>query len=410
MAPAEWVIYPQPLDESIRPTFELGTVFRQSFNLDSVPPQASVRVAGFRRYSVAVNGTRLERPVQRGSNWKQPDRFDLSNLLRTGSNDIAVTVWNSNGPPALWLALEVGHFKLNSGAGLDCSFADATWRPACLASAPPVPVKGGPLCGCVEPLASLESGWPLLVAFACVAFGLCWFFLSPAAGRLVARLLGPRRGTGVEFGVLIAISALLVALFANNLRGLPVFVGYDVFHHLNYISYIQEHHALPLANEGLEMFQPPLYYLLSATLLSFLHLPAQAEAASVVLRLLGLVIAVANLVIVWASLRLIFPGERAKQYWGLLLAGLFPPLLYISQYVTNEGLAAALMSACVLMGLRALKAESVSWGACAGLGVCLGAALLTKSSALLLIPALAAGLVWKCRVQRTWQSAAKCKV
>jgi tetratricopeptide (TPR) repeat protein len=211
-------------------------------------------------------------------------------------------------------------------------------------------------------------------------------------------------------GVLIAILALWVVLFANNLRGLPVFIGYDVFHHLNYISYIQERHALPFANEGLEMFQPPLYYLLSATLLSLLHLPATAEAASVVLRLLGLVIAVAHLVIVWASLRLLFPGERAKQYWGLLLAALFPPLLYISQYVTNEGLAAALMSACVLMGLRALKAQSVSWKACAGLGICLGAALLTKSSALLLLPALAVGLAWKFKVQsskfkvQSWES------
>jgi Flp pilus assembly protein TadD len=395
IAPAEWVLYPRPLDDSIRTTFELGTVFRRSFNLDSPPPHSSFRVAGFRRFNLAVNGTPLETPVQSGNNWKQPVQFDLSNLLRKGSNDIVVTVWNSNGPPALWLALDAGHFKLTTGPGWDCSFADATWRPARLASEPPAPVKGGPLCGCVEPLTSLKSKWPILLAFACLTAGLCWLLLSPTPARLVARVRGPLRSKSVEFGVLIAVSALWVALFANNLRGLPVSIGYDVVHHLNYISYIQERHALPFANEGLEMFQPPLYYLLSAALLNVFHLPARAEAASLVLRLLGLVIAIAHLVVVWASLRLLFPGERAKQYWGLLFAGLFPPLLYISQYVTNEGLAAALMSACVFMGLRALRAESISWKACAGLGVCLGAALLTKSSALLLIPALAAGLAWK---------------
>jgi len=56
------------------------------------------------------------------------------------------------------------------------------------------------------------------------------------------------------------------------------------------------------------------------------------------LAVMGLVIGVAHFALVWASLRLLFPEERSKQKWGLVLAAALPPLLYLSQYVSNEGL------------------------------------------------------------------------
>jgi Tfp pilus assembly protein PilF len=77
------------------------------------------------------------------------------------------------------------------------------------------------------------------------------------------------------------------------------------------------------------------------------------------------------------------------------LAGLLPPLLYLSQYVTNEGMAAALVSASLYLTLRMIQRESVSWKACAGLGICLGAALLTKLTAVLVVPLAFSALRWK---------------
>ena len=64
--------------------------------------------------------------------------------------------------------------------------------------------------------------------------------------------------------LLTGIAALWVALFCNNTRLLPLNVGFDARPHADYINYLQEHKALPLPNEGLEMFQPPLYYVISA--------------------------------------------------------------------------------------------------------------------------------------------------
>ena len=53
------------------------------------------------------------------------------------------------------------------------------------------------------------------------------------------------------------------------------------------------------------------------------------------------------------------------------------------------------MSASVYLTLRMLRAEQVSWKQCAGLGLCLGAALLTKSTAVLALPVILGALAVK---------------
>src|ERR1035438_5169722 len=76
-------------------------------------------------------------------------------------------------------------------------------------------------------------------------------------------------------------------LFANNLKVLPNLLGYDVTGHLPYIRYIQENHALPLASEGWEMFQPPLYYVVCAAILQMLSLSVADAVGIMALRVLG---------------------------------------------------------------------------------------------------------------------------
>ena len=333
----------------------------------------------------------------------------MSKQLRAGTNELTVTVLNSNGPPALWLALDAGAFHLASDETWECSYADAVWCPARLASKPRHAPVGSAVAGGEAPWTGFRARWPTLLVFAALSAVIYWL-----VGRLASRPtnLAPqpsdRRLTGQSLLMSVAsrlvrpnllpvfvLAALWVALFANNLSELPAQVGFDVGGHLDYINYLQTRHTFPLAGEGWEMFQPPLYYLLGAVLLEGLGLTVADPAAMVALRLMGLAIGIAHLAIVWVSLRLLFPGEHAKHLWGLLLAAFLPPLLYLSQYVTNEGLAAALVSASFYLMLRMLKADRPSWKAWAGLGLCLGAALLTKSSALLAVPVVISGLLWK---------------
>ena len=400
-SPAEWVIYPAPPEAILHPRTELSTTFKRAFVLEKSPARAELRVAGFHRYELRLNGAVAKSPARADLNWKQPDSYEVSERLRVGENEIAVTVFNTNGPPALWLCLAGPGLELRSDESWQASCVGATWQAARLASQPKVAKAGNPVCGGEEPWASLPARWPALLLFVALATAGYWFVSrhlptthhasrithhpAPAAPGIFSR----------ELLLVLALALLWVVLFANNLGVLPALVGYDVDGHTAYIRYLHEHHSLPRADEGWEMFQPPLYYLLSAGLLGVLSLSVTQDSGVMALRMMGLVIGVAHFLLVWASLRLLFPGERSKASWGLALAAALPPLLFLSQYVSNEGLGAALVSACVCLTLRLLKQERVSWKACAGLGLCLGAALLTKPTALLAVPVVVGALACK---------------
>jgi hypothetical protein len=112
---AEWIIYPKAPEGRIHPHLELATVFRRSFVLNEVPAQTELRTCAFHRYSLLLNGRELEKPPH--DSWKNPDRFSISDGLHPGTNEILVTVFNTNGPPALWLSLKAGKPRMPAQRG-----------------------------------------------------------------------------------------------------------------------------------------------------------------------------------------------------------------------------------------------------------------------------------------------------
>jgi tetratricopeptide (TPR) repeat protein len=178
---------------------------------------------------------------------------------------------------------------------------------------------------------------------------------------------------------------LWAALFLHNLGHLDN-VGYDAPAHIDYIDYIQTHHALPLATDGWEMCHPPLYYLLCALILAPLNLAARSDSATYVIRMFGLCLGVLHFALVFLSARLLFPKQLAKQIFCLLFAAFLPEQLYLAHYITNEFLAATLVTASIYFCLRLLKSPNGSPLLAAAAGICLGAALSTKASALVAVP------------------------
>jgi Flp pilus assembly protein TadD len=89
-----------------------------------------------------------------------------------------------------------------------------------------------------------------------------------------------------------------------------------------------------------------------------------------------------------------------------MLAAFLPMQLYLSHYVTNEMLAAALITAAIYLGLRLLKTENASVFQYAGLGACIGAAMLAKATGVLLLPVVVTAVAGHLAVQRatlaTW--------
>ncbi len=399
-SPAEWIVYPSATEGAMHPRLELGTQFKRSFVLEGVPARAELRIAGLHRYELLINGAAPGSPARPGRNWKQPDRYEVAGQLRAGENQIVVTVFNTNGPPTLWLCLEAPGLGLRSDESWQASYAGATWRAARLAGKPSVVVPGDLLYGGEQPWMSLQKQWGLLLLFLALATGGYWLLRERQNGTLSPSLSpsegerGSRRWRQ-ELALVAALAGAWAVLFANNLGVLPNLAGFDVSGHLSYIRHVQEQRVLPLASEGWEMFQPPLYYVSCALLLSALSLSVTDAGGILALRILGLAIGVAHFLLVWASLRLLFPGERSRPRWGLVLAACLPPLLYLSQYVSNEAPGAMLVSAAVYLALRMLRTERVSWKQSAGLGLCLGAALLTKSTAVLALPVILGALALK---------------
>ena len=391
-APAEWVIYPKPPGGLLFRSVEWSTEFRKVFTLDKIPAHATLSLRAMDHFAVVLNGATVGTRTNAELNWKLPVEIDVTRGLRAGSNEIAVTVLNSNGPPALWLDLQAGDARVLSDADWDASLLGAAWRKARLASSPPEFAPGDALAGGEQPLASLLDRWPLYLVLAIFSAGLLtrgkwWLAKYQERGAP----WGPVTARRFALGGIGVVAIFWAALFLNNAGQLPYMMGFDSINHLEYIDYIKKHWRLPLAGEGWQMYQPPLYHIVSAVLTA----PMQGPQAVAALRLFGGVIGCVQFVLVFLSLRLLFPEKLGAQLFGLILAAALPENIYISHYITNEALCGMLTTAAIYFCLRILKSEKDSAWLHLWLGLCLGAALLTKITAVIAVPFIGVALLAK---------------
>ena len=429
--PAEWILYPTPPNTGTNKG-ELHSTFRKSFSLEQTPSTARLRVRAFRQCEIHLNDQLVELPRGERDHWKQTKAVEISKYLRAGKNEIVVTVSNRRGPPVLWLALDAAEagWSLETDTAWDASIMGSVWRPARLASEPldrsnfyprtnsgdassrpggPARAIDGPAERSTE---ALLNRLPTLLLFITIATTL-WLLGWRINKSHTRSWQDPRL-------VVMAVAALWIVLLINNLGLMDRRVGFDAIQHLAYIQFILDEKTLPLADQGWEMFQPPLYYLVSALLLGISGLSTADDGGLLLLGAIPLVAGVAHFALVFASLRLLFPDHPRRQIAGTLFAAFLPAHLYINHYVSNESLAAVMASASIYLALRilcrtepplvpvetGLPGSAGTKTACAttvpgaahlsrahiGLGVCLGLALLTKVTALIVVVTILAAL------------------
>jgi len=384
---AEWIVFPAAIDPHAHWFASFDTTFRREFVLTNQPRTALLGVRGMRRVEVKINSVSVGPRPNR--NWKEIASIDVAGQLHAGTNLIEARVFDHNGSPALWLTLSTDQPSLRSDQNWEASLAGSSWRHAALASAAKTPGRGNSIFGgerTLDALKKTSSLWIVLIAIASVGTFL-WHinFKESTALRLEQMLL-------------LMFAGLWLLLFWNNALVLPFHAGFDSKEHLTYINYIQEHRALPLPTEGWEMYQPPLYYLVTAASLSACRLSINDPRSIFVLRLLGAFFGIAQFVLVFLSLRLLFPARTALL--GLLLAAFLPMHLYLAHYVTNEILAAALATATLYLCLRLLRSETLQPLQFAWLGLAMGAAMLAKATEILLLPVVIAAIAGKLAVAR----------
>ncbi len=396
---AQWIVYPKPPDTTPHGAMPFSAVFRRSFTLTAAPATAKLSARAFKQGKVSINGQPVDSLVLGEKDWKLPKSSEVAprtthhapptvaSLLKAGENEISVTVSNSLGPPALWLSLKCDTQALVSDSEWQVSLVGAAWQKAVLASQPPAVRPGNALFGRELMADSLRKTWPvllliLLVSAAAIGVSNRFPFLHASRFTHHAPLL-----------VLLVIIISWIALFCNNLPQIAALLGFDRDGHQQYIDYVLSKKALPLADEGWQMYQPPLFYVLSALVIGPFGWSASADSAVLMLRAVSALTGIAHLLLIFLCLRLVFPNQPRRQIVGLVVAGFLPANLCLSHHITNESLAALFVTAALYFALRLLRAETLSLRLAVAVGACLGLALLTKFSALLALPVILGALV-----------------
>ena len=401
---AEWIVYPKPPDAKPHDAIPFWAVFRRSFTLTNAPATAKLSARAFKQGMVRINGRPMDNILLREQDWKRRHTSEVAGFLKIGENELSVTVSNSLGPPALWLSLKGDTLALHSDLEWQVSLVGAAWQKAVLAAEPPAIRPGNELFGRELMINSLRQTWPgvlliLLVSTVVISGSNRFLRLKWAASPDgAASAAGDHRLAIAPLAVLVVIIISWIALFGNNLPQIAPPFGFDRDSHLEYIDYVLQKKALPLADNGWQMYQPPLYYVLSALIIGPFGWSASAGSAVMALRAVSALTGIAHVVLIFLCLRLLFPNQPGRQIVGLLLAGFLPANLCLSHHITNESLAALFVTAALYFSLRLLRVRSSSVRLAVAGGACLGLALLTKFSAVLVLPVILGALVWK-RVQ-----------
>lgn len=203
------------------------------------------------------------------------------------------------------------------------------------------------------------------------------------ATRGTARAVEWLRSRYAELAIVLAALALRASLAATY----PVAAGYDYGTHRQYIQWLVEHGSLPRFDLNVATYHPPLYYVLAALLVK-LGFSDQSLAW------LSIAAGAARMVLLWVAMERFLPRQRAARIVALALAAILPSALQIDGMVSNESLSAAVcwLATLEMAHLFLDGGERVPWRRACGFGAALGAALLTKVSAVAIAIALAAGI------------------
>ena len=379
--PAPWIVYPSPLDPSSFPGMELPAEFHRHVTLSETPSRASLEFRCFKSCVIRING----KAVATGSavRWKTSTRLDVTDALQRGDNDIEASVSTDMGPPASSLKLQLDGMTVLTDESWDVSLAGTSASGARRASEAPEPGPGNPLSGAERTRDALRNNY---------GKGLLWLAIS-----VVACLIGRRASMsdGVARNlILMLLAAPWIFLLLHNLSCRVATYGFDAVAHLGYIEYIRTKHSLPLATQGAEMYQAPLYYIVSSGLLSLFDRAAASDQGLLILRLFNVAVGAANVALVYVGLGFVFPAQWKRQAAGAALAAFAPWHLYLLHYPTNEVLSAMLGTASIVLCLKCLHTDAAS-ARCLALGAVLGAGCLTKASSLALLPVILAALAGK---------------
>ncbi|NDV23576.1 glycosyltransferase family 39 protein [Desulfovibrio sp. JC022] len=371
---ARWIKLDLPFRLNARSNGSEMILFRRVFEL-AEQQDVVIHLKAFRGAGIWLDGMPVRKFDGDTDKWREVVTFNLSKLP-AGKHELKIAVVNENAHPALLFWAD--GLDIATPHGWEASRDDFVWNPAVDAS------KTGRLRITDEFERSdraLLNSLPLMFPLFLLGAGFVWlrenrnelafirnFEIAPAHFRFI--LLG-----------------LWGVMAFNNFHELPLKLGMDSVGHFKYIEYVADNLTLPSPLEGWQMFQPPLYYIISAAFYKFLLLFMDIENSLYWLRLIPLACGAVMIEICYRCSVLAFKEDRFAQIGATVLGGFIPMNFVMAQFWGNEPLAAVFSGLTILMVLSIVQTpEQRNLKEFALLGLFLGLAILSKATCTLLIP------------------------
>ena len=377
---APWIVAQTPLQtngmelDAAQPPRSL---FERRFSGAGRSERVTLHVRALRTFELSLNG-QLVPATSDPARWKDVAVIDVTSRIIPGENVLVARVTNPAGNPAVQIRIE----GLAEPIVTDTRWPSA-WEgdPVAYAAVAQDSLRHPESAALPATFASLRAKALPLALFAAIG-----------ATLFVALLRRPRAAQWAPAAALALVAVFWLLLFGQVLRT-PADVGFDAAAHLQYIEWLVTHRALPPPGAGSAMYHAPLFHALAALLLALLRPLGASDHFALALLPLA-----AGLGMVWVArgmARALLPGAPWIEAAAILATGFLPMNLTLASCVSNEAPYALLASLALLVTVRALVRERTSLRDDALIGLLLGAAALTKYSALLWVPLLLGALALK---------------
>ena len=370
---AEWIRYPDQTILKARPSQRMETHFFTRFDMARALDNVILSMQALKFAKVFVDGKEIYSSDLESQKWKRCYSYDIgSSKSSAGRHELWVIVRSENSHPAL-LAYSKP-IKLYSSENWYASHDGKNWVRAISvnrATLPPISYT--------FPRAdrSFIAQLPFFGPIFILVFMLSFFYRKIEVLNFLSFIVTPSK---IRLILIIAMTILAT----NNIGKLPINAGMDIHGHLEYINYIMTNLRLPPVASGWQSFQAPLFYIIAALFykMSLIHIP-QYDAL-ILLRIIPLTCGIAQIEICYRIMKLMYPENQKTQIIGILLGGLLPMNIYMSQFIGNEPLAALFLGTSIYFVIQMLKCDNMPPLHISVLaGLFLGLAALTKISAIL---------------------------
>lgn len=357
--------------------------FRKRIEIAGSPTDISLSITAFRDVAVFLDGHEI--PIGTSATWKKPIAVAIpTQLLNAGSHELRLEVSNRMAHPAVHIKSDFE--GLANLSGWESSIDGSTWIQALPCDGKwDVPVRGE----FPTTWEGIRKTLPILLPLSMLSL-----MVSIRPGGLLRKIVQP---PNLRYLLLF----LWIVLCCNNMFKIPITAGFDATFHYDYVVYLLKNHRLPLATDGIQMFQPPVFYLLSSAVYKVLEHLLTEDTIFHLLRIIQTLSGLALIEITFRTLRMLFPDNKGAQSCGLVIGSLLPMNIYMCQYVGNEPLAGALSAVVLYLAVRMFNQdETIRPRDAAQLGMVTGLAILTKVTPILLVPVICIFLALCSNVQR----------